>query len=464
MFGINIYGDLMTKKYNKNQIELEKLRSNIEKYSNDFNESWNYHNVKKYELSTHSWFDLNVSVNRINTYNNDSQYDFKTEELKDVSYKCNKQIIMPNENQKSILLAWMDSYIKMYNATLKVLKQMQYDKQDMSFNFKTVRTHYMKDIKENILIESGNTKKTRIPSNTLDCAIKDVCTAFKSAFTNSRNGNIKHFVVRYIKQSKPQKIVKLEQSAFGKNKKTFCSSVFGKEIKTNDDNDFSDVKCGVTILYNSRNDRFTLLKPIKINNNVMSESKMYNYIGLDPGIRTFLTGYFSKYVIEICKNLKEKISKQLENIDIINNCPYLSDTKKKYAENKRYEKIKNLVDDLHWKTIKYLTDTYNTILIGNMSTKSIVKNKLVGDLDNMTKRVALMMRLFEFKERLKYKCSLNNCNYGQINEMYTSKTCSYCGNIKENLKGNKIYNCKKCHMIIDRDINGAKNILMKSIL
>ena len=91
-------------------------------------------------------------------------------------------------------------------------------------------------------------------------------------------------------------------------------------------------------------------------------------------------------------------------------------------------------------------------------------NKSVGDLDNITKRVALIMKLFEFKERLKYKCYLNNCEYCEINEMYTSKTCSYCGCVKENLGGNKIYNCNKCHMIIDRDINGAKNILMKSIL
>lgn len=439
----------------KRKTELDKLISKIKLYGNDFNEKWNSNEIKKYYFPTHSWFDLKVSVNKNECIN--KNYNFNTEELNPVTYKCCKQIIIPNEEQKKILLRWMDSYAKMYNETLKVLKQKRYDNEKMSFNFKTVRTKYMKTIKETILNDS------HMPSHSLDCAIKDVCTSFKSAFTNLRNKNIKHFRIRYLKQSKPQKILKLEQSAFGKNKNTFCSTVFGEKINTNDNTDFSDVECGATLLYNYRNDRFTLLKPTKINTNANNESKMSKYISLDPGIRTFLTGYSYKHSTEIGTNMKEKISKQIKSIDKINNSD-MSNTKKRKAENKRYIKIKNLVDDLHWKTIKHLTDKYETILIGNMSTKSIVKNKSVGDLDNMTKRVALHMKLYEFRERLKYKCYINNCKYGNINEMYTSKTCSYCGYVKENLKGNKTYECNRCKNIIDRDINGAKNILMKGIL
>lgn len=450
------------KKVSENKVELNKLVTSINNIGNNFNEHWNAENIKTYSFLSHSWFDINVSVNKDTCLH--THYNFDTEKLKPVTYKCAKQIILPNEEQKRILLNWFDAYAKMYNETLRVLKKMQYNGGTTSFSFQTVRTEYMKNIKESILNASGESKDTRIPCHTLDCAIKDVCTSFKSAFTNLRNGNIKHFRIRYLKSSKLQKILKLEQSAFqSMNKNTFCPSVFGEKIITNNNIDFSDVECGATILYNSRNNRFTLLKPIKINMSDNNDFKMYKYISLDPGIRTFLTGYSHKHVTEICTNLKEKISEQLKNIDLINKSN-LSKKKKKKAENKRYEKIKNLVDDLHWKTIKHLTDKYDTILIGNMSTKSIVKNKSVGDLDNMTKRVALLMKLYEFRERLKYKCYINGCKYGNINEMYTSKTCSYCGNVKENLKGNKIYKCEKCHIVIDRDINGARNILMKSIL
>ena len=36
------------------------------------------------------------------------------------------------------------------------------------------------------------------------------------------------------------------------------------------------------------------------------------------------------------------------------------------------KKIRNLTDELHWKTINYLVKNYDTILIGNMSSKGIV--------------------------------------------------------------------------------------------
>jgi len=40
------------------------------------------------------------------------------------------------------------------------------------------------------------------------------------------------------------------------------------------------------------------------------------------------------------------------------------------------------------------------------------------------------------------------------------KMWSCCGN----LGGSDIYTCQKCHMTIDRDINGARNIYVKSLL
>ena len=50
----------------------------------------------------------------------------------------------------------------------------------------------------------------------------------------------------------------------------------------------------------------------------------------------------------------------------------LNKKKKKCYELKHNKKISNLIDELHWKTINYLTHNYKTILIGNMSSKNIV--------------------------------------------------------------------------------------------
>lgn len=49
-------------------------------------------------------------------------------------------------------------------------------------------------------------------------------------------------------------------------------------------------------------------------------------------------------------------------------------------------------------------------------------------------------------------------------EAWTSKTCGKCGHIKMDLGGNKQYDCEKCGLSIDRDVNGAKNIFAKALM
>ena len=42
----------------------------------------------------------------------------------------------------------------------------------------------------------------------------------------------------------------------------------------------------------------------------------------------------------------------------------------------------------------------------------------------------------------------------------SSKTCSFCGSVKKNLKlSDRTYICDKCGLIIDRDLNAAINLM-----
>lgn len=108
-----------------------------------------------------------------------------------------------------------------------------------------------------------------------------------------------------------------------------------------------------------------------------------------------------------------------------------------------------------------LSKNNETILIGDMSSKSITKK--AGNLSKMKKRVALSLCFFKFHERLKYKCSSEGVNYGKINEYCTSKMCSVCGYIKEDLGSAYVYNCNLCKSVMDKDVNGARNIHIKGI-
>ncbi len=62
-------------------------------------------------------------------------------------------------------------------------------------------------------------------------------------------------------------------------------------------------------------------------------------------------------------------------------------------------------------------------------------------------------------QRLKYECQRHKINFQLINEYLTSKLCSRCGHYKD-VGSAKIYECESCGLVIDRDVNAAKNIAM----
>ena len=82
-----------------------------------------------------------------------------------------------------------------------------------------------------------------------------------------------------------------------------------------------------------------------------------------------------------------------------------------------------------------------------------------GTLHRGTKRELLRLKPFIFKSRLKEQ--LTSHIFKPTTEEYTSKTCTNCGVIKDDLNGNSVYKCNNCKMTLDRDINGARNIYIK---
>jgi putative transposase len=87
----------------------------------------------------------------------------------------------------------------------------------------------------------------------------------------------------------------------------------------------------------------------------------------------------------------------------------------------------------------------------------------VGEKNNipdMIKRLGNLYNIYDFKQKLKYKCYSTKTNYKEVDESFTSKCFCNCSNYKKDLGASKIYNCTKSGMVLDRDINGAKNILL----
>ena len=482
--------------------KLNDLKNNIEK----FNTKVPLYNLfYDKNLKTNSHFDIkifksNFIDNNKYIFKNDINYDINSNEK---LIKCKKIILLPSIEQKNLLLDMLEGYRLIYNLTLKFIKTRYFlkkkereeenneskkNKKNNSFTKsekiaidiidsiinnicknddrnekieqlknnnelildpKIIKTYFIKDE-----IHKVN-KKFRTPVHTLNYAVQLACTSFKTCLTNLKNGTIKNFNVRYIKANKKSLIMDIEKTSI--NKKGFFTSILGKNMKNNQNIDYI-VNNDCKLHYNKNIDNFTLLIPEFIEENPLENNN--DYICIDPGLRTFMNCITNKNYEEIGNNVNKTIKDLLVRID---NCKTCRTKKlKEKCEKKLRERLKNKVDDLHWKIIHYLTNNYKNILIGKWSTKNII-SKEDSVLNKMSKRIAQNISFYKFLQRLEYKCKIRKINLRVEEEWYTSKVCTNCGNKKDNLGGNKIYECSNCNLKIKKDYNGSRNILIKCI-
>jgi putative transposase len=195
-------------------------------------------------------------------------------------------------------------------------------------------------------------------------------------------------------------------------------------------------------------------------------------LAIDPGVRTFATGFDGSNFIEVgngdigriqrlCKHLDELMSKIGNSKGHL--FKHLRYKLRKAAERIRI-KIKNLIDELHHKLSAHLTSSYGLIFLPTFETSQMVL-KSTRKLRSKTARNMLTWSHYRFKQTLKHHAIKRGCIVVDVTEEYTSKTCSKCGQVHGKLGGNKTFKCPnpECNHIMDRDKNGAFNILLKAL-
>jgi putative transposase len=372
--------------------------------------------------------------------------------------KAKKIYLVFNSEQQKIVKKWINAYRKMYNETLKYIKNEYVTTKKITLNWMKMRK-ILKDTRDGIVSKSGNSKNEQIKVHDIDYAIKLACQNYKSALTNKRLGYIKSFRIRYWEKNKEKQILDLEKDNFksGSLRKKVLGNIKG--YYNGKEYDFCEIKKDSRLVYAKGSYYLYVTEDIKKENIIPKR----NIISLDPGIRKFLTGITENRIVEVGKDIKKKLDIHLNNIQKIKNRNEIQKKTKKKIERRNNKKIENKVDEMHWKTISYLTKNYKKILIGNMSTKSIISNTHSNNLYGRIKEIAQRIKLYEFRKRLEYKCEIRGIQYKCVDERYTSKMCSNCGNIKEDLGSNEIYSCNNCGTIIGRDVTGSRLIYIKSI-
>jgi IS605 OrfB family transposase len=464
------------------------MKKNKKKYTNKFKEKIvehrkdlpKYFENKNIKINTDSWF----SITKRNTCMNNNLLQQKTKikiREKTNTTRTIKIKMILNNTQKKIINTWFDAHTKMYNEGITYLRKnhsftksiiakhnMENHLNNTSlnneiYNFITLRSNLMQEkhkIINNTQLNDIN-KNTKIQTHTLDYALRQLCSNIKSAKTNLMKNNIKRFRIKYWRNNRCSKTLEIEKQYIKKN--NICPNILGN-IKYEFNKKIINlplITSNVKINYNKILDEYSLFIPIKeINKNLIKPQKI---ISLDPGLRTYMTGVTENSGLKIGKNVNFTISKSLKRFNRIKNNKKIAKKIIKRSEFLINRKISNKIDDLHWKTIKYLTSNYNTILLGDMSAKSIV-NKKNSVLSRIQKVACLRSKYYVFQQRLAYKSEKNGNNFYLINENHTSKTCSDCGSYNNTLGCLDTFLCKKCNLIIDRDYNGARNIYVKQFL
>ncbi len=131
---------------------------------------------------------------------------------------------------------------------------------------------------------------------------------------------------------------------------------------------------------------------------------------------------------------------------------------KKKLVRKIHDKIKNRRKDGIEKFTTTVARENSLIVIGDVSSKKIIRKT------NRFAKSASDASWYQIKSRLLNKAIRHGGRYMEVNEAYTSKTCSDCGTRWEFPKGLKSlaireYVCPCCGVVQDRDINAARNIL-----
>ena len=307
----------------------------------------------------------------------------------------------------------------------------------------------------------------KTPKDIRKGALRDIKKAYTTAFANLKLGNINHFGLnlrtKKIGNEQSMEIPDLAIKLIKKEGKVVSIKIYSEYIKDPIEIDKRSLY-GLNIenithycRLKKENNEWVLAIPcdIKVSSNPNKEKKT---CAIDPGVRKFAVVYAEDEVTQIIpdhKKLKRYTSK-LDRLQTLRDNKVIRQQSYNRSRIKTQKKINNLVNELHYKTAKFLTETYTNILLPSYETQDMVSS---NKLSKGTKRTMMNLSSYKFQQRLIHKGLTNGCSVKIVNEAFTSQTCGHCGNMKKT--SDEYIKCDKCLNGFDRDINGSRNIYLK---
>lgn len=367
-------------------------------------------------------------------------------DLEDTQIKSRKIRIYPTQQQKVLFKQWFGVARKFYNETLTIYKNGSEKTWDKVY----------KDIaeqnKEHDYIKS-------VPYQIKKIAVKDYRKALSiNKMKAKRLG--KPFEMKFKSKKNPKQSCYIPKSAISSS--GIYYTIAGKlKMKERVWFESKDIKaCRLTLEFG----KWFIVIPKEVKTTPIENQE--GIVAIDPGVRTFATyflteGYFGKLgqgAFDRLLKLNLKIDKLISKLSKETDKNKKSNLKRSIF-NIRF-KIRNLIDELHWKVIKFFTSRFKVIIFPPFNMSEMAK-KSKRKLPKKVVRSMNCFRFYEFKERLKLKCKENGVTFVESSEAFTSKTNSFTGKLMENLGSKEKFMFN--NVSVDRDINGARNILIRAM-
>lgn len=355
--------------------------------------------------------------------------------------------IYPNIEQKQTLKKWFGARRWIYNKCLEAYKSG-------ITTLKELRTRVI----NNHNFQNDNKWMLEYHYDLRDEALRDLLKNIKSNLEKKIKFQIK------FKSKKDMKYHTESVSVLNKHwnkKNNFYSSIFSpKNMKQKREKLPKILKYDSRLLRTPLNEYFiSIPEPLQVVNENQVHKRM---IFIDPGQKTFLTGYDpSGKVVHWGESDIGRIGRLLHYQSKLQKRIAKESNKKlkrrlRIAMLRMFKKINDLVSNLHKNLIKWLVTNYDYIFIPRLNFHKMKK------LNKKSKRKLSSYRHCSFVNRLLEKTrEYKNCNVIEVNEAFTSKTCSNCGYQDDFLNNKNVYNCRQCNVKIGRDTNAAKNVMLR---
>jgi putative transposase len=189
-------------------------------------------------------------------------------------------------------------------------------------------------------------------------------------------------------------------------------------------------------------------------------------IALDPGVRTFLTGFDGHRFVEFGRGDIGRITRLCQYLDELisrmSKAPRRRRQRMRQAASRLRLKIRNLIDEAHKQIAHYLTRNYRIIFLPTFETSQML-SRARRKIRSKTVRAMLGWAHYRFELFLDHQARLTGSTVIKGSEAFSSKTCTRCGHIHQSLGGSKVFKCPSCGNTLPRDANGALGFLLRAL-